>query len=272
MVGLVLLAVTRVWMWSVTVLIVTAIMLAAKLDSRYCRRIIEDGKQVATLDGLRGISKGRDRVDGKLLAAGTALGCLLLASCGSAASTIPSSQPSSSTQPTASAVPSGAAVNAGCELVTSQEASHLAGVSVGACLPETANTGDYEIGAGNNWIVAMLGVGITPAQIPSAQSGAQGSMLARMGCGNGVSNSTSVIVPGADQAATAEVSCVRPGSNVTTYARDIYVAKGANVFLILNMVVNHPAASAAALEAQAEISLGRLPEAIQVFCSQPGRC
>lgn len=244
----------------------------AQLDSRYCRPIIEPGESV-TNEGVTAAEEGRDNpVGGRLLATGIVLGCLLLAACGSTASTAPSSQPSSSSQPNASAAPSGAAANAACELVTSQEASHLAGVSFGACLPESRNDGGYGgWAAGDNLVMVELPLGVTPAEIPSAQAEAQYFMVGRMGCGNGAGSSNSVTVPGADRAATAEVSCVRPApfgpNGQPTYARIIYVEKGANAFWILNMVVSHPAANAAALEAQAKISLGRLPEAIQLACS-----
>ena len=143
-----------------------------------------------------------------------------------------------------------------CQLVTSQEASQLAGASFGAG-QESTTSGNAKIctyGA-QTVNVFMVEVGQAP-DVATAQAGKAAAQAAfQKVAAKGV---TVTELPNfADGAAVLEGGAVISG--LTFSGSAIYVLKGTVFFGMSDIVVGHAAPSSAALQAEATIVLGRLP-------------
>lgn len=139
-----------------------------------------------------------------------------------------------------------------CALVTSAEASKLAGTTFGAGKAQTTPTNLKECIYGAQTVNQVnVEVAQSPdvATIQAAKADAEAALqqLASKGL-------TVTKLPGlGDGAAVLE------GSFNHVNGSAIDVTKGTVFFLISNLAVGHPAASSAALQAQAQVALGRLP-------------
>lgn len=210
--------------------------------------------------------------------AGLASCVLVFAACtssvGGSATASPTSPPAASAaaasqsaaaSPSANAITTPAATPAGtsgptavptaidpCQLVTSAEASKLAGTTFGAGKAQTTPTNLKECIYGAQTLNQVnVEVAQSPdlATIQAAKADAEAALqqLASKGL-------TVTKLPGlGDGAAVLE------GSSNQVNASAIDVTKGTVFFLISNLAVGHPAASSAVLQAQAQVALGRLP-------------
>jgi hypothetical protein len=143
-----------------------------------------------------------------------------------------------------------------CQLVTSQEASQLAGVSYGAGEEGTTSGGGKRCVYGANTLnVFTVLVGQAP-DVATAQAGkaeAQAAILQQ--AGNGVSFTE---IPGfADGAAYMVGSVTVAGKTIKGSA--IYVLKGTIFFGFSDLALSGATPTAAAMQAQAQTILGRLP-------------
>ena len=203
---------------------------------------------------------------------------LVLAACGASAATgtlTPTSAaaPTSAATPTSTAsaggavVPSSAAAPSSlatgvqtaldpCQLVTSQEASQLAGASYGAGQESTnAGGGKMCVYGSETLNVFEVIVGQAP-EVATAKAGkaeAEAAILAQ--AGNGLKFTE---LPNfADGAAYVIGSITVQGQTFNGSA--IYVLKGTIFFGFSDLALAHPTPNLAALEAQAQVILGRLP-------------
>jgi hypothetical protein len=197
---------------------------------------------------------------------------LLLGACGGqpgASSTAQgSTSPSTSTSASTSVGPAGtgatpdASNNAldPCRLVTSQEASRLAGVSYGAGAGGSGGTICFygaQAGPQNMNMLAIF-VGQAPAgSIRLTARQAAETNLRNWFSGGSFTSTELTSFSGADQAAVAQGNVTTSG--YTLNGSDVAAWKGALTLVIMNLVEGHPSASSKALEAQAHVSLGRLP-------------
>lgn len=143
-----------------------------------------------------------------------------------------------------------------CQLVTSQEASQLAGASFGAG-QESTTSGNGKIctyGA-QTLNVFMVEVGQAP-DVATAQAGkAEAQAAFERVATKGV---TVTELPSfADGAAVLEGGAVVSGMTFSGSA--IYVLKGTIFFGMSDVLVGHAAPTSPALQAQATVVLGRLP-------------
>ncbi|MGH7735779.1 MAG: hypothetical protein ACREOE_19310 [Gemmatimonadales bacterium] len=153
-----------------------------------------------------------------------------------------------------------------CQLVTSAEASSLAGTTFGAGAEDTtsgnARTCTYGAQTLNvfNVLVAQA-PDATTAQDDWAQEQAEAQAYATQSVPAGVTltfNLTDVTnVAGADQAAVGTAQATISGQTINLSA--IYVLKGAVFFTFSDLVLGNPAPSASVLEAQAVTTISRLP-------------
>jgi hypothetical protein len=204
---------------------------------------------------------------------------LVLAACGASTATgtmsapmdtltptsaaLPTSSPSagSAVAPPSVAAPSNGATGVPtaldpCQLVTSQEASQLAGASYGAGAESTTSGGGKMcVYGGQTLNVFEVIVGQAP-DVATAKAGkaeAEAAILAQ--AGNGL---TFTELPNfADGAAYVIGSITVQGQTFNGSA--IYVLKGTIFFGFSDLALGHPTPNLAALEAQAQVILGRLP-------------
>lgn len=184
----------------------------------------------------------------------------------SAGSVAPSVAPSASAAPSAAAstAPSAAAATTGptaaptaidpCQLVTKDEADKLAGTTLSAGKETDVQNVlhcNYQA-AGVVFVVSIL---LAPNQAAVNQGKAQ--FLAGLQKQAGTDLKVSVVSGIGDAAAVATVG--ETVSGMTINGSSIYVLKGLDFFAISDLGIGKPVASAAALEAQATTSLGRIP-------------
>jgi hypothetical protein len=194
----------------------------------------------------------------------TALAALLLVACGS--STSGSSSPAPSTSPT-SATPSGSPVALDpCQLVTSAEASSIAGVTFAAGKENTtsggAKTCAYGAQTANVFMVTVVQApDAATAQADWTQEQAKAEAAIKQGLPPGASvnlNVTNVTtLSGADKAAIATFNTTISGETVGITA--IYLLKGATFVTFSDLVIGKAAPTADAMETQAQTTLGRVP-------------
>jgi hypothetical protein len=179
-----------------------------------------------------------------------------------ATSTTASSGPSANALGTPAATPSPAVASSGpsavptaidpCALVTSAEASKLAGITFGPGKESTTSTGEKKCAYGTGTTnLIQVGVLQSPdmATINAAKTAALAEIQQLVGKGIKVTQLPSL----GDGAAVAE------GTAGPLNASAIDLTKGLVFFHIGHVAAGRPAASSAALQAQAETVLGRLP-------------
>ena len=194
----------------------------------------------------------------------TALAALLLVACGS--STSGSSSPAPSTSPVSS-TPSGSPVALDpCLLVTSAEASSIAGVTFSAGKEDTTSGGAKSCGYGAQtanvfMVVVAQAADAATAQADWTQEQAKAEATIKQGLPPGASvnlNITNVTtLSGADRAALATFNTTISGEPVGIIA--IYLLKGATFVSFSDLVLGKATPTADAMEAQAQTTLGRLP-------------
>ncbi len=150
-----------------------------------------------------------------------------------------------------------------CQVVTSQEASVLAGASFSKGLEEDTGAGKrctYGSGTTNVlWVQLAQAANASEAdaQWSTYQAEAMSALASSMpGIGTPKPILTNQSGLG-DRAATATWSATLSG--LTLHASDIFVIKGAAFVGFGDLVLTKPAPSVAALKAQARTSIGRLP-------------
>lgn len=192
---------------------------------------------------------------------------LLMVACGGSPSA--SSSPTPTTPATASAPQQSASPVAldPCQLVTSSEASALAGASFAAGKEGTTSDGGgktcaYGAQTANVFMVLVTQApDAATAQADWAQEQARAQEALQQGVPAGLNVSLNVSdisgVAGADRAAIASFNTTISGQAVGVIA--IYVLKGRIFFTFSDLVVGHATPTASAMEAQAHTVLGRLP-------------
>ena len=192
----------------------------------------------------------------------------LLAACGTTSTSTATPTP---TAPPATATPTAAPTSVPtttdpCQLVTSQEASMLAGASYGAGRPDSTSGGAKICVYGYQTLnVFMVLVAVAPdattAQADWAQEQAKAQAALNQGAGSGANitfNLNDVAnLPGADRAAVGTASGTVSGQTISGSA--IYLLKGPVFFTFSDVGLGITPPSISAMEAQATTSLGRLP-------------
>jgi Protein of unknown function (DUF3558) len=194
----------------------------------------------------------------------------LLAACGttstSTATPTPTTPPATATPaptPTPTVVPT---TTDPCQLVTSQEASSLAGASYGAGRPDTTSGGAkiciYGYQTLNVFLVLVaVATDAATAQADWAQEEAKAQAALNQGAGQGANitfNLNDVAnLPGADRAAVGTASGTVSGQTISGSA--IYLLKGPIFFTFSDVGLGITPPSISAMEAQAQTSLARLP-------------
>ncbi len=151
-----------------------------------------------------------------------------------------------------------------CQLVTASEASALAGASYSSGKSSTTGGGAKictysSTTAVVNVLVTQAGDAST-AQADWTQEQAQAEAALKQGTPPGMNLNfklNDASVTGADKAAVATAS--GSFSGVTLSISAIYVLKGATFFSFSDLALGHAAAPASTLEAQAVVTLGRIP-------------
>jgi hypothetical protein len=201
---------------------------------------------------------------------------LLLAACSSPATTTPSqpasaaaAQASSPAAPTAagsvaatqSAVPT--SLNP-CQLVTSSEASALAGTTFGPGQEEANGKHGKRCVYGSqttNVFTVEVGQAASPAAADAdwsaEQARAQALINKKLPAGISLSAHTQKISGLGDRAAFASGSAAAAGQTIGLSG--IYLLKGATFLGFQDLLLGHPAPSAAAMEAEAQKALARVP-------------
>lgn len=190
---------------------------------------------------------------------------LLLVACGgspTASSSTPSA-PETASAPQQS--PSPVALDP-CQLVTSAEASSLAGATFAAGKPETTEGGAKTCVYGYQtlnvfMVVVTQAKDAATAQADWAQEQAKAQAAINQGIPAGANVNLNVTdvsgVSGADKAAVATFNTTISGQTIGITA--IYLLKGAVFLTFSDLVVGHAPPTTAAIEAQAVTSLKRLP-------------
>jgi len=143
-----------------------------------------------------------------------------------------------------------------CQVVTSEEASTLAGVSFGAG-KESTTKGNAKICTYGAATPNVFTVFVAQAPDAAAAQAAKSQVLATLNSalGKGVKVTS---VPGlADSAAV--LSATESAGGTAVAASGIYLLKGLDFLAFSDVALGKPAPTEAALEAQASTSLGRLP-------------
>lgn len=143
-----------------------------------------------------------------------------------------------------------------CQLVTSAEASQLVGVSFGAG-KESTTEGNGRICTYGSSTLNVFTVLVAQAPDQATVDAAKQQALAGIQQALGQGLKVTELPNFADGAATMEGSATVGGTTVS--ARGIYVVKGLIFFAFSDVAVGKSAPSSAALQAQAQTSLGRLP-------------
>lgn len=169
---------------------------------------------------------------------------------------VPASEPPAATMPDVTAVPTSVDP---CQLVTAAEAGQLAGTTFGPGKPETTSgNGRLCIYGSQTLNVFTVDVGQAP-DVATAKS-EETAALAELQKASNVSGLKVTELPGfADgaDAAVAQGGATIAGKTISVSA--IYVLKGVIFFGFSDLVLGTGAPSASALEAQAQVSLGRVP-------------
>jgi hypothetical protein len=195
---------------------------------------------------------------------------LLLTACGSSASTSTSSGSGSApaAQPAASAAasPSQSAAATSldpCQLVTSSEASSLAGTTFGPGQEETTNGGKRCIYGSQTTNVFTVEVAqaqdsaTAQADWSQEQAKAQNLVEQKLPPGVDVSLNTQNVTGLGDRAATASGSASVAGHKIGVSG--IYLLKGATFLAFQDLLLGHNPPSSAAMQAEARTALGRVP-------------
>lgn len=202
---------------------------------------------------------------------------LLLAACSSPATTA-SSPPASpaASQASSPASPSAAAGSAAatqsavptsldpCQLVTSSEASALAGTTFGPGQEEASGQGGKRCVYGSqttNVFMVEVGQAASPAAAhadwSAEQARAQALINKKLPAGISLSAHTQKISGLGDRAALASGSASAAGQTIDLSG--IYLLKGATFLAFQDVLLGHPAPGAAAMEAEAQKALARVP-------------
>jgi hypothetical protein len=196
---------------------------------------------------------------------------MLGAACGSSP-TVGTSTPTPvsaapSSQPTPSSQPSVASTTDPCQVVTVSEAASLTGASYGPGKEETDSGGGqicvYGYQTLNVFMVLIAtapDAGSAQAQWTQQESKAQALLQQSVSQVQGLNVSLSVndvTLTGADKAAVGTASATYGGR--TFAAAAVYLLKGPVFLSFSDLVVDHPAPSASAMQSEAQTALGRLP-------------
>jgi Protein of unknown function (DUF3558) len=197
------------------------------------------------------------------LSALTVLAIGALAACGSSTTaTTPTATPTaaSAATPTPAPTPTAPGQTAAptaldpCQLVPASEASALAGVTYGAGTETTINNGKYCYYGPNTTNVLEVIV----IQAPSQAALDAGKAAALAGLAKiATKGYTTTILPIADGAAYLTGSGILAGSPLRISG--IYVIKGLTFFGIVDALVTHAPPSSAAMQAEAQVVLTRVP-------------
>jgi hypothetical protein len=198
---------------------------------------------------------------------------LLLTACSSSAkvstsqdSTSPATaQPTASTASAAAPSQSGAATSLDpCQLVTSSEASSLAGTSYGVGKEETNGSGEkicvYGYQTTNVFTVEVAqaqDAGTAQADWAQQQAQAQAAVQQKLPAGINISLNTSKVSGLGDRAATANGTTSVAGQ--TLGLSGIYLLKGITFLAFQDVVLGHAAPSSADMQAEAKTALARVP-------------
>jgi hypothetical protein len=197
---------------------------------------------------------------------------LLLTACSSAkvsTSQDPTSpaaaQPTASTASAAAPSQSGAATSLDpCQLVTSSEASSLAGTSYGVGKEETNGSGEkicvYGYQTTNVFTVEVAqaqDAGTAQADWAQQQAQAQAAVQQKLPAGINISLNTSKVSGLGDRAATANGTTSMAGQ--TLGLSGIYLLKGITFLAFQDVVLGHAAPSSADMQAEAKTALARVP-------------
>lgn len=195
---------------------------------------------------------------------------LLLTACGSSASTSTSSGSGSTAaaQPAASAAasPSQSAAATSldpCQLVTSSEASSLAGTTFGPGQEESTNGGKRCVYGSQTTNVFTVEVAqaqdaaTAQADWSQEQTQAQNLVEQKLPPGVDVSLNTQNVTGLGDRAATAYSTASVAGHKIGISG--IYLLKGATFLAFQDLLLGHNPPSSAALQAEARTALGRVP-------------
>jgi hypothetical protein len=197
---------------------------------------------------------------------------LLLTACSSAKvstsqdSTSPAAaQPTASTASAAAPSQSGAATSLDpCQLVTSSEASSLAGTSYGVGKEETNGSGEkicvYGYQTTNVFTVEVAqaqDAGTAQADWAQQQAQAQAAVQQKLPAGINISLNTSKVSGLGDRAATANGTTSMAGQ--TLGLSGIYLLKGITFLAFQDVVLGHAAPSSADMQAEAKTALARVP-------------
>ena len=152
-----------------------------------------------------------------------------------------------------------------CQIVTSSEASTLAGASFGAGKEETNDSGGKTCVYGSqtlNVFTIVLAQASDPATAQAAFT--QAEAQAKTNLSQGIPSNVKVnvtlddtTIAGADKAATATGSATISGQTIAISA--VYVLKGSVFFTFSDLVLGRPAPTLDAMKAQAQTSLSRIP-------------
>jgi hypothetical protein len=194
------------------------------------------------------------------------LSLALLAAC--SASTSTSGGPTVSASPTASVSASTPTISASelptgvpttldpCQLVTSQEASQLSGASYGAGVEGTTSGNGKTCVYGAQTLNVFNVIVGQAADVATAQAGKAAAEAALQQQANNAIQFTT-LPTFADGAAYVSESVTVSGQTYNIAA--FYALKGTVFFGFSDLALNHAAPTAAALQAQAQTMLGRLP-------------
>jgi uncharacterized protein DUF3558 len=194
-----------------------------------------------------------------------AFAALLLVACGSTTTSGSSSPTPSSPSPTPQQSATPVALDP-CQLVTSSEASSIAGASFAAGKEGVTSGGAKTCAYGaqtRNVFLVLVTQAPDPAtaQADWAQEQAKAEAAIEQGLPQGASvnlNVTTVSnVTGADRAAIASFNTTISGQAVGVIA--IYLLKGSTFVTFSDLVLGSPTPTAATMEAQAQTTLGRVP-------------
>lgn len=191
----------------------------------------------------------------------------LLAACGGSGTAQDNSTPPAALSPSAAASPTPVTIDP-CQLVTSQEASQLAGVSYGPGREETTpdNGGRTCVYGYQTRNVFTVIVNVAPdaatAQADWAQAEAQAqqylqSIISQAGGPTVQINLADVSISGADKAAAGTIADTING--VTIAGTAIYALKGKIFFTFSDLTLGQSGPSVSSMEAQAATVIGRLP-------------
>ena len=187
-----------------------------------------------------------------------------LAACGPTTNSS-SSPPPPSSSATASAAASGAAATPDpCQLVTAAEASSLAGTTFGAGREETfSSRGRGCVYTSGSLNVFTVEVAVAPSAAAAGagfveqQTKAQSALKRFAPTGINLNLTVATVANLGDRAATVYGQASLLGQTIGVSG--IYVLKGATFFAFQDLEVGHAPPAAAAMEAQARVTLSRLP-------------